>query len=227
MQTSTSTGHHERSDIWTDHAIVEGVSEDDRAVMERLAALEAEVKADAQAQQQRREAAMAKVKEQRAAQQAERDALRERQAALVKRTPVEDIEDEPAPRAKSRTGDIGTALELAGKASDMKQELAKPTKAGEKSWVKSALASTFFGPLGWLYAGSFREAAPASAAWLVFAAIAAKLPTLLLFPVLMVALPLSGIAGLLYAVQYNRNGRKRQRLFGDKKKKKKELPPGK
>jgi hypothetical protein len=107
----------------------------------------------------------------------------------------------------------------------MKQELAKPTKAGEKSWVKSALASTFFGPLGWLYAGSFREAAPASAAWLAFAAIASKLPTLLLFPVLMVVLPLSGIAGLLYAVNYNRNGRKRQRLFGDKKKKK-ELPPG-
>jgi hypothetical protein len=225
MQASRSTRHHERSDIWTDHAIVEGVSEDDRAVMERLAALEAEVKADAEAQQQRREAAMAKVKEQRAAQQAERDALRERQAAIVtKRKPLDD-DDEPR-ESRSRASDVGNALELAGKASDMKQELTKPTKAGEKSWVKSALASTFFGPLGWLYAGSFREAAPASVAWLLFAAIAAKLPTLLLFPVLMVALPLSGIAGLLYATSYNRNGRKRQRLFGDKKKKK-ELPPGK
>ncbi|MGE0397435.1 MAG: hypothetical protein AB7T06_11985 [Kofleriaceae bacterium] len=204
------------------------MSEDDRAVMERLAALEAEVKADAEAQQRRREAAMAKVKEQRAAQQAERDALRERQAALVtKRKPEPELdEDEPAPRKRSRTGDLGNALELAGKASDMKQELAKPTKAGEKSWVKSGLLSTFFGPLGWLYAGSFREAAPAAAAWLAFAAIASSLPTLLLFPVLMVVMPLSGIAGLLYAVNYNRNGRKRQRLFGDKKKKK-ELPPGK
>jgi len=47
-----------------------------------------------------------------------------------------------------------------------------------------------------------------------------------LFPVLMVVMPLSGIAGALYAIYYNRNGRKRQRLFGDKKKKK-ELPPGK
>ncbi len=224
MQDSTSTRHHERSDIWSDHAIVEGVSEDDRALMERLAALEAEVKADAEAQQKRRDVAMAKVKEQRAAQQAERDALRDRQAALVtKRKPVED---EPAPReARSRGSDLGNALELAGKASDMKQELTKPTKAGEKSWVKSALASTFFGPLGWLYAGSFREAAPASAAWLAFAAIASKLPTLLLFPVLMVVMPLSGIAGALYAIYYNRNGRKRQRLFGDKKKQK-ELPPG-
>jgi hypothetical protein len=199
------------------------VSEDDRAVMERLAALEAEVKADAEAQQQRREAAMTKVKEQRAAQQAERDSLRERQAAIVTKRAKSESQQ---PESRSRVSDVGNALELAGKASDMKQELAKPTKAGEKSWVKSALASTFFGPLGWLYAGSFREAAPASAVWLAFAAIAAKLPTLLLFPVLMVALPLSGIAGLLYAVQYNRNGRKRQRLFGDKKKKK-ELPPGK
>jgi hypothetical protein len=206
------------------------VSEDDRALMERLAALEAEVKADAEAQQKRREVAMAKVREHRAAQQAERDALRDRQTALVTKRPVPepavDEDDEPAPRKKSRTGDIGNALELAGKASDMKQELAKPTKAGEKSWVKSALLSGLFGPLGWLYAGSFREAAPASAAWLAFAAIAAKVPTLLLFPVLMVVLPLSGIAGLLYAVNYNRNGRKRQRLFGDKKKKK-ELPAGK
>ena len=39
----------------------------------------------------------------------------------------------------------------------------------------------------------------------------------LLMPVLMVALPLSGIAGVVYALQYNRNGR-RQRLFGDEKK---------
>jgi len=37
--------------------------------------------------------------------------------------------------------------------------------------------------------------------------------------VLLVALPLSGIAGLLYAVQYNRTGT-RTRLFGDKGKKK-------
>ncbi|MFN0247000.1 MAG: hypothetical protein ACKV2T_08830 [Kofleriaceae bacterium] len=214
------------------------MSEDDRALMERLAALEAEVKADAEAQQKRRAAAMEKVREQRAAQQAERDALRDRQAALVtKRSgseagPLGSVtrgrkpEDSDDATPRSRSGDLGTAIELAGKASDMKHELAKPTKAGEKSWVKSALLSGLFGPLGWLYAGSFREAAPASAAWLAFAAIAAKLPTLLLFPVLMVVMPLSGIAGLLYAVQYNRNGRKRQRLFGDKKKKK-ELPPGK
>jgi hypothetical protein len=38
------------------------VSEDDRALMERLAALEAEVKADADAQRARKEAALEKVK---------------------------------------------------------------------------------------------------------------------------------------------------------------------
>jgi hypothetical protein len=70
-----------------------------------------------------------------------------------------------------------------------------------------------------------REAVPASAAWLAFAALASKLiPMFLLFPVLLVALPLSGIAGLLYAVQYNRTG-SRQRLFGNKSKKK-QLPSG-
>jgi hypothetical protein len=39
----------------------------------------------------------------------------------------------------------------------------------------------------------------------------------LLMPVLMVLLPLSGIAGVMYALGYNRHG-KRQRLFGDEKK---------
>jgi hypothetical protein len=60
---------------------------------------------------------------------------------------------------------------------------------------------------------------PASAAWLLVAAVVSKIiPMVLLLPVLMVALPLSGIAGVMYAVQYNRTG-KRQRLFGDDKKK--------
>ena len=52
----------------------------------------------------------------------------------------------------------------------------------------------------------------------LLAAIASKiLPVVLLMPVLMVALPLSGIAGVVYALQFNRTG-KRQRLFGDEKK---------
>ena len=45
----------------------------------------------------------------------------------------------------------------------------------------------------------------------------------LLLPVLMVALPLSGIAGVIYALQYNRKG-SRQRLFDKDKPKPKQLP---
>lgn len=188
--------------------------------MERLAALEAEVKADAAAKQARKEAALAKVKEQRAKEQAEKDSLRQRQAELVSRKPaakkpIIDIGDEDEGGGDS----IGGALELARKAQGVKAELTKAPKQGDKSWVKSGVASMVLGPIGWLYAGSLREAVPASVAWLAFAAIAAKLPWILLMPVLLVVMPLSGIAGLLYAVQYNRNGG-RQRLFGDKGEKK-------
>lgn len=183
--------------------------------MARLAALEAEVKADHDAQRARKEAAAAKVREQRAAQLAEREELRARQTALVTRKPPRD-------HAEIDHGDeLGGALALAKRAHGVKQELARTPKQGDKSWAKSALASMLLGPIGWLYAGSLREAVPASAAWLAFAAAASKfIPMFLLFPVLLVALPLSGIAGLLYAVQYNRTGT-RQRLFGDKDKSKK------
>lgn len=194
------------------------MTEDDRAVMERLAALEAEVKADADAKRARKEAALAKVREQRAAQQAERDELRARQAALVtrKREPEADVD---------HGENIGGALELAKRAHGVKQELTRAPKQGDKSWVKSGVASMLLGPLGWLYAGSLREAVPASAAWLAFAYIATNLlPMFLLFPVLMVALPLSGIAGVVYALQYNRSGG-RQRLF-DRDKKPKQLGSG-
>lgn len=193
------------------------MSEDDRAVMKRLAALEAEVQAEAEAKRVRREAAMAKVREQRAEQAAEREDLRARQAALVtrRRSATED----------ASPGDLGGALELARQAHGIKQELTRPARQGDKSWVKSGVASLVLGPIGWLYAGSWREAVPASAAWVAFAALASILPVFLWVPVLIVALPLSGIAGALYAVQYNRSGR-RERLFGDKGSKKKQLRGG-
>jgi hypothetical protein len=196
------------------------VPDDDRAVMERLAALEAEVKADADAQRVRKEAAIAKVREERAKQQTERDDLRQRQAQLVSRKPRE----ESAARRPRRDEEIdhadgiGGALELAGKANRVRSELARKPSKGEKSWVKSAIASTALGPIGWLYAGSLREAVPAATAWVGLMFLIKFLPTLLLMPALMVILPLSGLAGVLYAVQYNRNGG-RQRLFGDKAKK--------
>ncbi len=201
--------------------------DDDRAVMERLAALEAEVKADADAQRARKEAAMAKVREQRAAQQAERDSLRERQAALVTKKPREEV-SAPARRRRDEEFDhadgLGGALELAGKANRARAELARKPNKGEKSWIKSAIASTALGPIGWLYAGSLREAVPAATAWVGLMYVLTKfLPALLLYPALMVALPLSGLAGVLYALSYNRHGG-RQRLFGDKDKK--QLPSG-
>jgi hypothetical protein len=186
--------------------------------MERLAALEAEVKADADKQRARKDAAMAKLREQRAAQQAESDSLRERQTALVKRPAARAAEAEAS---LSDDDAIGGALQLARRAHGVKQEL---EKKGDKSWVKSGLASMLLGPFGWLYAGSLREAVPASVAWLAFGALATKIiPMFLLMPVLLVALPLSGIAGVVYAMQFNRTG-KRQRLFNKDSKKPKQLP---
>lgn len=189
------------------------VADDDRAVRERLAALEAEVKADADAQRARKDAAIQKMR----AQQQEQAELRRRQAELhgtQKRLPAakpqrrdeDDDEDD-------RGSDLGGALELAHRANRVKNELAKAPKQGDKSWVKSGLASTFLGPVGWLYAGSWREAVPASVAYLLVGSLALKiLPMLLLWPVFMIGMPLSGIAGVVYALQYNKKG-SRQRLF--------------
>jgi len=49
--------------------------------------------------------------------------------------------------------------------------------------------------------------------WIALLALASKfLPVFLMMPVLMVVLPLSAIAGVVYALQFNRSGG-RQRLF--------------
>jgi hypothetical protein len=205
------------------------VADDDRALMERLAALEAEVKADADAQSARQAAADSRLREQRVTQAAERDELRARQAERTKATreePRRARASEPPRRGRDARADddeadqlagLGGALELATKANRVKQELSRAPKKGDKSWIASGVASLALGPVGWLYAGSMREAVPATAAWLVLAAIASKiLPVFLMLPVLMVVLPLSAVAGVVYALQYNRSGG-RQRLFdGDK-----------
>jgi hypothetical protein len=184
-----------------------------------MAALEVEVRAEADAQRARKEVALQKLR----AQAAENEALKARQTELLaksarpKREVVEAEDDD--------VSGVGGALELAGKANRVKQELQKTPAKGDKSWVKSGLASLLLGPLGWLYAGSWREAIPASAGWVLLAGIASKIiPMFLLMPVMMVVLPLSGIAGVVYALQYNRHGG-RQRLF-DKDKDKKQLKSG-
>jgi hypothetical protein len=201
------------------------VADDDRALMERLAALEAEVKADADVQKAaaaRKEAALVKLREQRAKEQVEKDSLRERQAAIVKK---QSKREEPAPARKAAVDDdeeddegsnLASAIELAGKANKVKKELARK---GAKSWWKSGLASLALGPLGWLYAGSFRESIPASVVWLAAASLLSKiaLPAFLLMPILLISLPLSAIAGIMYAVRFNKTG-KRQRLFDNDRK---------
>lgn len=182
---------------------------DDDELQARLEALEAEVKAESDAKRAAKVQAEAKVRAQRAKQQAERDELRERQAAIVK------AKSGHRGRERDRAGDLETALDLARKASDAKHELTKPREAGEKSWLISGGLSLFLGPLGWLYAGSFRESIPAGLLWLIAATLLGKiLPAFLLMPVLMVAMPISAVAGVVYAIGYNRNG-SRIRLFGD------------
>ncbi len=203
-------------DAAVNHAIVRAVAADDDEVRARLRALEAEVAASTAADRQRKAAAREKILARRAAAAAESDALRQRQAELVTRRarPTDEIPPDPDD-ARPTGGDLARAMVLAKKAGDVKAELARAPKAGEKSWLISAGLSFFFGPLGWLYAGSFRETIPAAALYVIGAGIVSKIiPMFLLMPVLMVLLPISGIAGLVYAVGHNRAG-KRVRLFGD------------
>ncbi|MBK7536661.1 MAG: hypothetical protein IPI49_15090 [Myxococcales bacterium] len=204
------------------------MSEDERAIRERLAALENEVKAEANAQRVRKEAEADKARVAQAAakarQQAQAKSAASTAKAAVRKAEIEDdlssLEDLAAPRKKGArgdlAGDVGSALELARRAQGVKAELTRPVKKGEKSWLVSAGLSTMLGPVGWLYAGSWREAVPAAAGWVALAYAVSFLPTMLLLPVLMVALPLSGLAGVMYALGYNRQGA-RQRLFGEDK----------
>jgi hypothetical protein len=197
-----------------DHAIVRRVSADDEAeIRARLAALDAEVKAEADAHRVRKEQALAKLRAQKQKQLEERAAL------------------QPKPKAKSKSSDADAELDTAMMvakgaklAKSAKDEMTRPREKGEKSWIASSALSLFLGPLGWLYAGSFREAIPAGLGWILLMAIFAKLPFFLIMPVLMVAMPISAIAGFVYALQYNRHG-KRTRLF-DKDDEKKKLPSG-
>ena len=207
------------------------MADDDRALRERLAALEAEVQADADAQRARKAAARAKLRDQRVTETAGGapvvrnratpgdDAAARRRSRLTERDP--EIDDDRR-RGADPLEDLGGALELASKANRVKQELARKPRKGEKNWMISGGAS-LMGPIGWLYAGSLREAVPATAAWLLVASVVWKILPFLWMPLLMVVMPLSGIAGVIYAMQYNRTGQ-RQRLFGDKKADK-ALPP--
>lgn len=208
------------------------MADDDRALRERLAALEAEVQADADAQRARKAAALAKLRDQRVTRTAGgAPVVRNRAPAgdePARRPRVADrgdpeIGDADRRRDADPLEDLGGALELASKANRVKQELARKPGKGEKNWMISGGAS-LMGPIGWLYAGSLREAVPATAAWLLVASFVWKVLPFLWMPLLMVVMPLSGIAGVIYALQYNRAGQ-RQRLFSDKRDKKNKALP--
>ncbi len=116
-------------------------------------------------------------------------------------------------RSRARDDDeaIGLGLALARRASSSLE------RQGDGEHRKSLLLSaglSFFGPLGWLYAGSLREALPASAIALLVMTI---VPTFLLMPLLWLIMPLSALTGLVYAWQYNRHGHRTPIFLDDKK----------
>jgi hypothetical protein len=82
----------------------------------------------------------------------------------------------------------------------------------KKSMIASGLLSFFFGPLGWLYAGSFKEAGIVGVIYFLLCAI---IPHLLLAPLLAIAHPLSAAIGLLYAWRYNQKGERQSLLPGE------------
>ena len=84
-----------------------------------------------------------------------------------------------------------------------------PGGDNQKSLVASGLLSFFFGPVGWLYAGHWKEALPAAGVLILLKYL---LPSFLLLPLLGIVGPVSAGIGVLYAWMYNRKG-ERQKLL--------------
>jgi hypothetical protein len=118
-------------------------------------------------------------------------------------------EFEKLERLAAEVGGASRALSGVARATSL---AARP--GGEhKSVVASGVLSLVLGPLGWLYAAPLREAVPGVIAVSV---VASFLPHFLLAPLLGVAAPLSGLAGVYYAWRHNQTG-ERTGLFSDKK----------
>jgi hypothetical protein len=81
--------------------------------------------------------------------------------------------------------------------------LASGEGENKKSMIVSGLLPLFFGPLGWLYAGSLKEAGVAGLIYILACSI---IPHLLLIPILTIVNPIAAGVGLLYAWKYNNNG---------------------
>lgn len=108
-------------------------------------------------------------------------------------------------RFSSQVGLARTALTVGSRAS---RALVRGGGEGDKSLIASGLLSFFLGPIGWLYAGSLREALPASVVFLLAGSLIARL---FFFVPLM---PLCAVVGVLYAWRYNQNGQ-RTPILGD------------
>jgi len=107
-------------------------------------------------------------------------------------------------RALARAAGAVTGKALAGRGGD------------EKSVVASGGLSLVLGPLGWLYAAPLREAIPGVA---IYVGVCSFLPHVLLMPLLGILAPISGLAGVYYAIRHNQTG-ERTGLFSDRKKSK-------
>ncbi len=143
-----------------------------------------------------------------------------------KRPPTDEEEfhdDDDGDDGPSIAGMMGKAALVAGSTALVTLDkplslLDKPRSEGEKSLLASGAVS-LLGPVGWLYAGSFREAVPAT---LAFAAGYYIIPSFLLAPFLFLGALASSAIGVGYAWQYNRKkGRTPLFLSGKGKKKKK------
>jgi hypothetical protein len=117
-----------------------------------------------------------------------------------------ESEDEEEDDGRGMASIVGrAALMASGKALvvlDKPLELLdRPSRGkGDKSLAASA-ALSLLGPIGWLYAGSFREAIPATAAAI---AVYTLLPSFILAPFMLVGALASSAVGLTYAWQFNR-----------------------
>lgn len=123
--------------------------------------------------------------------------------------PAEDSEVERENRSLIRAG-AGVAKGALGLIAKAAAPLDSRKAKKPKSLAMSAGLS-LLGPLGWLYAGSLREAVPAS---LLYIALAAIIPNALLWPVLWFALPVSALVGLAYGWQHNSKGQRTPLFLG-------------
>lgn len=112
---------------------------------------------------------------------------------------------------KDAASSLSVATTLMKRPKEGFKELVR-TGEGEKSLVASGLLSLFLGPIGWLYAGAWREAIPAA---ILFVVLYNILPGIILAPLLGIGMPASAIVGLLYAWRYNRTGDRQPMLPED------------